>query len=236
MKINTIYNQNFLDGVKNIPDKSIDLIVTDPPYKVTSKGCSGTMSGYWVNDKSNQGLIFDNNDTDIKDYINEFYRILKDDTHCYIMCNQLNLPHFLDVINKSKFNYVKCLIWDKCNKICGRYYMNCFEYIIFIRKGKDRPINDCGTPDILRIPNVKTKNKDGSNIHNSEKPVNLMQILIQNSSYAGDLVLDPFIGSGTTAIASKNLGRNYLGYEIDRNFFDIAVDRIKEDKQQLNIF
>jgi site-specific DNA-methyltransferase (adenine-specific) len=236
METNTIFNCDFIDGVKSIPDKSIDLIVTDPPYKVTAKGCSGSMSGYWTNSKSNKGIIFDNNNTDIDNYIDELYRVLKDDTHCYIMCNQLNLPHFLDVITKSKFHYVKCLIWDKCNKICGRYYMNCFEYIILLRKGGDRPINDCGTPDILRVPNIKTKNDDGTNIHDSEKPIHLMEILIQNSSNEGDLVLDPFIGSGTTAISCLNLNRKFIGFEIDKKFFGIAQGRIQSNQQQLTIF
>lgn len=236
MEINKIYNCNFLDGVKDIPDKSIDLIVTDPPYKVTSRGCNGTMSGYWTNDKAKKGFIFDNNDIDIADYIDEFYRVLKEDTHCYIMCNHLNLPHFLDIITKSKFYYVKCLIWDKCNKICGRYYMNSFEYIIFLRKGKDRPINNCGTSDILRIPNTKTKNHDGTNIHDSEKPINLMKLLIENSSDKGDLVLDAFVGSGTTALAAKQLERNYICYEIDSNYHKIAEERINKDNNILSLF
>lgn len=236
MEINKIYNKDALIGLKKIEDKSIDLIVSDVPYQVTKKGSSGTMGGYITSDLSKQGKIFENNDTDIEDYINELYRVLKDDTHCYLMCNQLNLPHFLDVITKSNFHYTKCLIWDKCNKICGRYYMNCFEYIIMLRKGGDRPINDCGTPDILRVPNVKTKDRNGNNIHDSEKPVRLMQILIENSSNENDLVLDMFMGSGTTAIACIKSKRNYIGFEIDKNYYQIAQERINKEQNQLKLF
>lgn len=219
-----------------IADKSVDLVVTDPPYRVTSKGCSGTMSGYWAEERTNKGKIFDNNDIDIEEYIHELYRILKDGTHCYIMCNQVNLPHFLDVVGKSDFKYVKCLIWDKGNKICGRFYMNCFEYIIMLRKGRERQINLCGTPDILSIANKKTKDKDGRNIHDSEKPISLMEILIKNSSNEGEVVLDCFMGSGTTGVACSRLNRNFIGIEIDDNYFKIAQERVKRAQENLTLF
>lgn len=212
--------------MKNIPDKSIDLIVTDPPYRLTSRGSSGTMSGYWASSLSKQGKVFENNDIDIEEYLPEFYRVLKDGTHCYIMTNQSNLPHFLNVISKSSFKFIKCLIWDKCNKICGRYYMNCFEYIIMLRKGRERTINDCGQGDILRVPNKKTKRNDGKNIHDSEKPITLMEILISNSSNEGDCILEPFMGSGSTGVACINTKRDFIGIELNEEYFKIAEERI----------
>ena len=212
--------------MKNIPDKSIDLIVTDPPYRLTSRGSSGTMSGYWASSLSKQGKVFENNDIDIEEYLPEFYRVLKDGTHCYIMTNQSNLPHFLNVISKSSFKFIKCLIWDKCNKICGRYYMNCFEYIIMLRKGRERTINDRGQGDILRVPNKKTKRNDGKNIHDSEKPITLMEILISNSSNEGDCILEPFMGSGSTGVACINTKRDFIGIELNEEYFKIAEERI----------
>ena len=212
--------------MQNIPDKSIDLIVTDPPYRLTSRGSSGTMSGYWASSLSKQGKVFENNDIDIEEYLPEFYRVLKDGTHCYIMTNQSNLPHFLNVISKSSFKFIKCLIWDKCNKICGRYYMNCFEYIIMLRKGRERTINDCGQGDILRVPNKKTKRNDGKNIHDSEKPITLMEILISNSSNEGDCILEPFMGSGSTGVACINTKRDFIGIELNEDYFKIAEERI----------
>lgn len=235
MELNKIYNEDCLEGMKRIPDDSIDLVCTDPPYKLTSRGSSGTMSGYWASDKAKKGLVFDNNDIEIENYLPELYRILKDGTHCYIMCNQSNLPHFIEVINHSEFKFIKCLIWDKGNKICGRFYMNCFEYIIMLRKGGERPINDCGTGDILRIPNKKTKGIDGKNIHDSEKPIDLMGILIQNSSDEGDIVLDPFMGSGTTAIACIKSKRNYIGFEINKEYCDKANAKMSNNLNLFNI-
>ena len=163
------------------------------------------MSGFMTNQQSRQGRIFEHNDIDISEYLNEFYRVLKSDAHCYIMCNNINLPHFFAVISQSDFHFVKLLVWDKQNKICGKYYMGQVEHIFFLRKGCDKPINDCGCSDILSYPNVKQKNYDGTNVHDSQKPVNLFRRLILNSTEKGQTVLDPFVGSGTTAIAAIKL-------------------------------
>lgn len=233
---NKIYNEDCLEGMQRIPDGSVDCVITDPPYRVTAKGCSGTMSGYWTSKESNSGKIFKYNDIEIENYLPKLYRVLKEGTHCYIMCNHLNLPHFIDVINTSEFKFIKCLIWDKQTKICGKYYMGQFEYIIMLRKGKDRTINNCGTSDILSVPNKKTKGVDGNNIHNCEKPIELMRILIQNSSDEGEIILDPFMGSGTTAIAAIRTKRNFIGFELQKEYFDMAEKRIKDERRQLTLF
>ncbi|MCD7905684.1 MAG: site-specific DNA-methyltransferase [Clostridiales bacterium] len=89
-------------------------------------------------------------------------------------------------------------------------------------------INNCGTADILAIPNKKTKGEDGKNLHDTEKPVELMQTLIENSSQKGQVVLDPFMGIGSTGIACVNSRRSFIGVEIDKTYCDIATDRIYE--------
>ena len=93
------------------------------------------------------------------------------------MINNLNLQEMLNEATKVGFHFVKCLIWDKQSKICGTYYMNQFEYICLFRKGGDRPINNCGTSDILSIPIKKLKDENGNNLHDTEKPIELMKIL-----------------------------------------------------------
>ena len=236
MEIDKIYNEDCLVGMKAIPDKSIDLIVTDPPYKLTARGNCGTMSGYWTNDITKKGKVFENNNVEIEDYLGEFYRILKDTSHCYIMCNNLNLPHFFEVISKSNFNFVKLLVWDKCTKICGTYYMGQVEHIFLLRKGGNKPINDCGTSDLLSFPNKKYKAYNGGNIHDSQKPVGLFQTMIENSSKQGEIVLDPFMGSGTTALACIRANRHFIGFELDKKYFDISMQRIKQEQSQLKLF
>lgn len=231
-ELNNIYNEDCYEAIKKMADKSIDLIVTDPPYKVTSRGSSGTMGGYWKNDKAKRGIIFDNNDISCKIYLPEFFRILKDRSILYIMCNNTNLQEMINVGVECGFKFVKCLIWEKGNKICGRYYMNCFEYILLFRKGGDKPIKNCGTPDILRVPIKKLKDSNGNNLHDTEKPVELMKILIENSSDENDVVLDPFSGIGSTLIAAKELNRHYIGFELDKEYYKIACDRLKGITQQ----
>lgn len=218
--------------LRNVPDESVDVIATDPPYKLTSRGSSGTMSGYWATDIARKGKVFEHNDIDIEEYLPEFYRILKADAHCYIMCNNLNLPHFFDIISKSEFHFVKLLVWNKVKSICGRYYMGQVEYIFFLRKGKDKPVNDCGRSDLLTFPNVKDFDVDGHPIHESQKPVALMQVLIEQSTQKGEIVLDPFMGSGTTCLAARNCGRGYIGFEIDEKYYNIAKRRLTSIYQQ----
>ena len=220
--------ENCLTAIKNMPDMCIDLIVTDPPYKLTSRGCSGTMGGYWKEEKAKKGVVFDNNSISCKEYLPEFYRILKNKSILYLMCNNTNLQEMINVATQSGFKFVKSLIWEKGNKICGRYYMNCFEYILLFRKGGDKPIKNCGTPDILKVPIKKQKDINGKNLHDTEKPVELMKILIENSSDENDIILDPFMGIGSTGIASKELKRNFIGIELEEKYFKIAKERIEK--------
>nr|DAK84699.1 MAG TPA: adenine-specific methyltransferase [Caudoviricetes sp.] len=221
-----------LNVLKKMPNESVDLIVTDPPYRITPRGSSGTMGGYWKEKETRTGKIFKNNHISCKEYLPEFYRVLKDKTFCYVMCNNTNLKEMLNVGTKCGFNFVKCLIWEKGNKICGRYYMGCYEYIILFRKGGDRPINHCGTPDILSIPIKKLKDSDGNNLHNTEKPVKLMVTIIENSTEENDLVLDPFMGIGGVGVGCVELNRNFIGIEIDAKYFNIARNRIEKVKKE----
>ena len=215
-----------IEFMKTLEDESVDLIVTDPPYKVTSRGNAGSSGGMMQTKLSMQGKIFKHNDIKPIEYIPEFYRLLKDGSHCYIMTNHINLQEMLNTATECGFHFIKSLIWNKGNKIMGQFYMSQFEYILFFRKGKGKKINKCGTADILNVPNKKTKGKDGKNIHDTEKPVELMKILIENSSQEGELVLDPFIGVGAVGIACKELNRDYIGIELDENYYNIACNRI----------
>ena len=223
-----LYNEDCLETIKYIKDKSIDLIVTDPPYKLTARGSSGTMGGYWKGTKAKKGIVFKYNDIEFKSYLPELYRILKDNAILYIMTNNKNLKELLIAGEEAGFKFIKNIIWEKGNKICGKYYMGCYEYIALFRKGKDKPINNNGTPDILKIPIKKLKDVDNKNLHDTEKPVELMKILIENSSNPGEIVLDPFMGIGSTGVACKELGRDFIGIEIDKKYYDIAKERIGE--------
>ena len=227
MELNQIYNKDVLELMKTMSDESIDLIVTDPPYKVTARGNAGNSGGMMQDKLSMQGKIFRHNDIKPSEYIPEFYRLLKDGSHCYIMTNHVNLHEMLNVAKESGFHFIKSLVWNKGNKIMGQYYMSQFEYILFFRKGRGKKINKCGTADILEIPNKKTKGEDGKNIHDTEKPVELMKVLIENSSNIDEVVFEPFMGVGSTIMACIELDRKYIGCEIDEKYYNIAKNRIE---------
>ena len=138
----------------------------------------------------------------------------------------------LNTFTECGFHFIKSLIWNKGNKIMGQYYMSQFEYILFFRKGKGIKINNCGTSDILSVPNTKSKDENGKNLHDTEKPVELMQILVENSSKENDIVIDPFMGIGSTGLACVNTNRKFIGIELDNNYYDIAKNRLSKQLNQ----
>lgn len=223
----TLFNSCCIEEMSKIQDESIDLVVTDPPYKMTSRGCNGTTGGMLKHKLGMSGNVFAHNDIKPHQYIPQFYRILKQGSHCYIMTNHINLVEMLNTAIGTGFHFIKSLIWQKDNKIMGQYYMSQFEYILFFRKGFGKKINNCGTSDILSIANKKSKDENGNNLHDTEKPIELMKILIENSSNVGETILEPFMGSGSTGVACKKLNRNFIGIEKDEKYFEIAKNRIE---------
>lgn len=236
MKINDIeiLNEDSIEFMKGLSDESIDLIVTDPPYPTTKRGSTGNSGGMCKKKEFSQGKVFKHNNVKPEEYIPEFYRILKEGSHCYIMTNHINLIKILNVAIDSGFHFIKSLIWNKGNKIMGQAYMSQFEYILFFRKGKFKKINHCGTSDILYVPNKKTKDEYGENLHDTEKPVELMKILIGNSSQEGELVFDPFGGIGATPLACLELNRRCISIEIDDTYFEIKKKRIEDYTKRRN--
>ena len=217
-----LFNRDCLDTLDKMIDKGVqvDCIVTDPPYKVTSRGGRTSAGGMMLNKEVRKGTVFKHNNIHISDWLYKLYAILKESGHCYIMTNNKNLYPFLQEIDKSDFKLIKTMVWVKDNKIMSQAYMSQFEFILFLRKGKFKKINNCGTSDILEFKNPKNKK------HPSEKPIDLLETLILNSSDENDLILDPFMGSGSTLVACKNLNRRGIGIELDKEYFEIAQDRI----------
>ena len=220
-----IYNANCMELMNTLDDNSVDLFITDPPYKTTARGNSGGTGGILKDKnfiKGNGG--FKHNDLRISDYMPEVKRIMKEGAHGYIMCNDKNLSEFLSYLPIIGLNVFKTLIWAKDNCVTNMYYMSSHEYIIFFRKGKAKKINECGTRSVLNIKNVRNK------LHPSQKPIELMEVLIKNSSLEGDTIFDPFMGVGSAGIACVNLKRNFVGFEIDESYFQIAHGRLKEQE------
>lgn len=227
-----IYNDDCLNVFKTIEDESIDLCVTDCPYKIVSGGCTKTAFNIKdtgsilnkrgeVSDDIKKGKLFNYNDIKFNQWLPELYRVMKPATHIYIMINARNLKDLQTEAEKVGFKFQNLLVWDKGNAVVNRYYLNAFELILMLRKGPARNINDMGTPNLLRVPNII-----GNKEHPTEKPVGLMELLIKNSSNEGDLVIDPFMGVGATGVACKNLDRKFIGIEIDEKYFNIAQNKL----------
>jgi site-specific DNA-methyltransferase (adenine-specific) len=217
---------NCLDWMKKIPDNSVDLICTDPPYRVISGGrdnseLSKRHKGSIVTGK-NDGKIFEENDMDCKDWMPEVFRVLKSNSHCYIMSNLINLENFLQVSQSTGFKLHNLLIWEKQNSTPNRWYMKNCEYILFLRKGSAFAINNMGSKTVHSFDNII-----GNKTHPTEKPVSLMEFYITNSSKMGEIVLDPFVGSGSVAIACKNLNRRWICIEKDKKYCEISKKRIE---------
>jgi len=222
-----------LEGMKEMPEGSIDLIVTDPPYKTITGGDSngknsirpkGMLSG-------NRKLFACQNNIKASEWLPEIFRILKLSTHAYVFTNALNLNETITAAEISGFKLQNVLVWEKNNCTPSQYYMKNCEYILLLRKGAAKWINDIGGSKTVHQFN----NIIGKKQHPTEKPLDLINFYIQNSSSPDALVCDPFLGSGTTAIACMNTNRNYIGFELDPEYYEIAKQRILRHKIQLAI-
>lgn len=228
MRINLIHG-DCLEVMKDIPDNSIDCVLTDCPYKLVSGGCRPSiksMSGIFnpVDGLTKSGKMFKYNEIDFSEWLPAVYRILKNATHCYIMINGRNLSKLQIESEKAGFKFQNLLVWEKNNVTPSRYYMQKCEYILMLRKGPAKTIINKGDPNIFHVPNIL-----GNKYHPSEKPVPLMEGMISNSSKDGDIICDPFMGSGSCGVAAKNLNRNFIGIEKEKKYYDISISRIYGD-------
>lgn len=222
-----IFNDDCLKIMKDIPDGSIDLVVTDPPYKtITGGDCNGKNSERPKGMLSGNRKLFKNQNMKISDWIPEVFRVLKNGSHCYIFTNSLNLKEMLDESDKTGFKLHNLLVWEKNNCTPSQYYMKNCEYILFLRKGKAKWINNIGESKTVH----KFNNIIGNKNHPTEKPVDLLKFYINNSSSLEDTVLDPFMGAGSTGVACIETNRKFIGIEIDDSYFEIAKNRLGGNK------
>lgn len=237
-----IINDDCLNVLKDIPDNSIDLICTDCPYHIVSGGCTNIPrkdepSGIfnrrlaWNAENAKTGKLFSHNDIEFEEWLPELYRVLKNQSHCYIMINARNLAELQNKAEKVGFVFQQLLVWNKGNATPNRYYLNACEFILMLRKGSARNINNMGTKNILSVPNII-----GNKCHPTEKPVELMEVLIANSTNENDIVLEPFAGGGSTCIAARNLKRRFIGIEIDEQYAKVANERLEQAQRQQMLF
>lgn len=220
----TLHHGDCLEVMRGIASGSVDLILTDPPYRTISGGTSSELAQRHSTSilAKNDGKIFEHNDIEIRSYMPEFYRLLKDGSHCYVMTNNINLRELLNVADEVGFGLHNLLAWRKNNCTANRWYMKEAEWVCFFYKRPAKRINNAGSKQIFEWDNIRDR------LHPTQKPVELMLHYIENSTNPGQIVLEPFMGSGTTGVAAIQSGRRFIGIERDPEYFAICQKRIGE--------
>lgn len=220
-------NGDVLDELSLIEDCYFDMAVIDPPYILnkTTGGISktGLVDKWQGNIKGSDRKASIQNDIKFEEWLPEVYRVMKGNSHCYIWTNDKNLADLQREAEKVGFRLHNILIWKKSNSTPNRWYMKNCEFILFLYKGKAKPIKNKGCSHFFEYKNKSGKEK----FHPTEKPVDLIKELIQNSSDENDLVLDCFMGSGSTGVACIETNRRFYGIEIEDKYYNIAVERLK---------
>lgn len=229
--------------LRQLPDNSIDLVVTDPPYlfDTSGGGVFGSKRKQYHKDyakvsnfktpldqrKANQrseiGLELARGfDIEILD---ELKRVMKK-INIYIWCNKEQIKQYLNYFNDCN---MELLTWHKTNPIptCNNTYLSDTEYLLFFREKGVKVYGEYATKRKYYVTPINKSDKVKYG-HPTIKPLDIIQNLIINSSQDGDIVLDPFLGSGTTAVACVNTNRHYIGFEINNDYYNIACKRLDE--------
>lgn len=225
-----MFQGDCLEELKKLPDSCVDLIATDPPYDVATTG-GGMINKVKRLSKSLKELddAKISSGYSIEEYGEEFLRVLKE-PNLYFWCNKVQIPDYIRFYvekHKCKFDI---LCWHKTNALptYSNKYLSDTEYLLYFRKGKGKcfpqSYDDAKTFYIAPINN-RDKKLYG---HPTIKPLDITQRIIRNSSREFQTVLDPFMGSGTTGVACKSLNRDFIGIELNENYFNVAKQRIAE--------
>ena len=207
--------------LRTLPAGSVDLVVTDPPYESLEKHRAiGTTTRLKHSKASSNDWfsIFPN--ARFPELFAEVYRVLKKDSHFYLYCDPETMFVAKPMAEAAGFKFWKPIIWDKKSIGMGYHYRARYECILFFEKGK-RKLNNLGTADILEAPRI-----NGG--YPAEKPPSISETLITQSTEAGQLVIDPFMGSGSVGFAAISKGRNFLGNDLCKEAVDITRSRLLE--------
>ncbi len=224
--INTIQNEDCLEGFKKIPDNSVDLILADPPYGISRDlNCKNKRLG------TTAKLNFNFGEWD--QFNKEWFEIAIKKTNGWIIsfCAKKDLGYFWDILEKNDFKAIDAIVWQKPDPIPlnGKTkLLNAWETAI-IGKKPGSLFNGSCKHNIFKYQAPKGKNR----IHPTQKPVELIEELILLTTKKDQIVLDPFMGSGTTAVACINTKRNYIGFEVDKKYYSSALERIKNSPKPL---
>jgi DNA modification methylase len=223
--LNKIHNVDCIEATVNLPDQSVQMVLTDIPYNEVNFNKSVNQRAKYDGQlrKFTKGEA-DELNFDLQIFLNEVKRVVKGSVYIFCGINQLPIIfNYFKHENEKEFMSRVC-VWSKTNPpVANGQHMwtQGTEFCVFAKRRKTK-FNEHCKKNVWEFPVGRSK------IHPTEKPLKLFQYLIESSSDEGDIILDPCIGSGTTAEACINLGRNYIGYEINKEYFDIANQRINK--------
>ena len=201
-----------IDALRQLPSESVDLICTDPPYG-DNIGYGRSKRMILGNEHPLLGLMA----------LSEAYRILRRDRCCFCFAEAKHIA-FIDIFVRRYTSYriKEYVVWDKKHIGMGQGFRKRHEMILVLEKGR-ATFNSSALPNVLACPRVPTAH------HPHTKPVALLETLIEHTTKPGDVVLDPFLGSGTTAVAAKKLRRTFIGIECDERYIQIARQRLNTE-------
>jgi site-specific DNA-methyltransferase (adenine-specific) len=203
------------------PAESIDLVITDPAYESLEKHRAVGTTTRLKHSKASSNdwfKIFPN--ARFGELFEETYRVLKRNTHFYLLCDAETMFVAKPEAEKAGFRFWKPLVWDKCTIGMGYHYRARYELILFFEKGKRR-LNDLGVADIIAVPRIRGG-------YPAEKPAGIAEVLINQSTQPGDAVADPFMGSGSVGVAAARLGRRFLGNDLNPEAVQIAAQKLRD--------
>ena len=221
LEINKIYNEDCYKGIKKIPDNSIDCICTDSPYLIGSNKGEISDNSIGSNREYLKNVTHISNGFDFS-ILEDFKRVLKN-MNLIIFGSKFQIKPYLDWIYENEYTW-ELIVWHKNNPtplINSSYLPGC-EYIFHIWKNRKLGGNYHTKSKVISTNVIKNEFN-----HPTVKPIEVIIPLLINATDENDIVLDPFIGTGTTALACLDLNRQYIGFELDENYFKIAQNRIK---------
>ncbi len=213
--------QDAVGWLRDQATESIDLLITDPAYESLEKHRAIGTTTRLKHSKSSSNdwfTIFPN--TRFGELFQEVFRVMKRNTHFYLLCDAETMFVAKPEAEQAGFRFWKPLVWDKRTIGMGYHYRARYEFILFFEKGKRR-LNDLGVADVISVPRIRGG-------YPAEKPPELAEVLIRQSSQPGDVVADPFMGSGSVGVAAVRLGRRFLGNDLNPEAVRIAAQRLKD--------
>lgn len=245
LELNKIYNMDCIEGMKGIPESSIDLVITDPPFAI---GFKAKRDNYC---RTASRVIDGYNEIPKEEYYNftlkwmkEVYRVLKESGSMYVFSGWNNLKDILNALDEIGFITVNHIIWKyQFGVVTRRKFVTSHYHCLYVCKNDKKR-------KFFPYSRYKKEDKDGGSLHYKDKedvwvinreywngdkktptklPAELIKKILMYSSEEGDIVLDPFLGSGQVAVVSKMMNRQYIGFEIVKEYYEFAKERLEKN-------